>query len=74
VNLPETAHPRCIDCSLPVDTDSTLSLQEVLGFAKRRRSGGQNHVLFRTETGRWLCPRCVVARRHRIHPEQESLL
>jgi len=66
--------PRCVDCSLPVDIEHGLSLQEVLGFAKRRAGGGQNHVLFRQETGRWLCPGCAQARKSKIHPDQGSLL
>jgi hypothetical protein len=50
--IPLSAYPDCVDCGLPVDVSSTLSLSEVLGFKKHRSQGGQNHVHYPKETGR----------------------
>jgi hypothetical protein len=57
--IPATALPRCLENGEVVDPDSPLVLREVVGFARLRAQGGQNHVLFRRETGRFLCPRCA---------------
>ena len=76
--IPLSAYPSCVDCTLPVDVASTLSLREVIGFAKPRDQGGQNHVLYRRETGRWLCANCAARRKSTRKagtvPAQESLL
>ena len=77
-DVPLSAYPPCIDCGQPVDVTSPLALPEVVGFAPRRSQGGQNHVLYREETGRWLCPNCGNRRKSTKKagtvPAQESLL
>ena len=76
--IPTTAFPPCLDCGQPVDPSDRLALREVLGFARAREQGGQNHVRFRAETGRMLCGRCAVrweqAARAKTSPAQETLL
>lgn len=47
-------------------------LREVTGWSRPREQGGQNHVLFRVETGRFMCGVC--AKRKEVSGGQESLL
>jgi hypothetical protein len=72
--LPRSAYPPCLDCGQPVDPEHPLSLREVVGFARRREQGGQNHVLHRSETGRWLCVHCSRRRARGIPIEQGTLV
>jgi hypothetical protein len=63
---------RCSDCGRDVDPTDIRTLHEIRGFAKHRAGGGQNHVLFREETGRYLCELCAT--RKKYVPEQGTLL
>lgn len=77
-DVPSSAYPHCVDCGHPVDVSSTLSLSEVTGFKRHRSQGGQNHVVYPVETGRWMCAGCDVRRKSTKKagtvPAQESLL
>jgi len=64
---------RCVDCGESVNPRDAGTLVEVRGFAKHREGGGQNHVLFREETGRFLCSTCAVRRKYGGSAKQESL-
>ena len=77
-DIPRSAFAPCIDCGSPVDRTNRLAMREVIGFAQARTGGGQNHVQFRRETGRWLCPNCATIRtstkKAGTMAEQETLL
>jgi hypothetical protein len=66
---------RCLnpECNRPIDPTDMGTLHEVTGFSQPRKRGGQNHVLFRRTTGRYLCSECAIRRRHG-HEGQGSLL
>lgn len=64
---------KCLNCPNRVDPTSREVMHEVIGFTQPRKQGGANHVAFRKETGRYLCPECVVRWRHG-HEGQGSLL
>jgi hypothetical protein len=72
--IPQSALPRCIECKEMVDPDHPLVLREVTGFFRKRMKGGQNHVIFRTETGRFLCGGCARAKKRTGIPGQGELL
>jgi hypothetical protein len=56
--IPASALPRCIGCNAPLDPDLPIVLREVTGWCRPRSAGGQNHVIARVETGRYLCGAC----------------
>jgi hypothetical protein len=69
------ARPSCVGCTRPVDLDHPAVLREVVGFHKDRGdAGGQNHVRFRRETGRFLCGDCATRWKYGGNLEQGTLL
>ena len=49
---------RCEGCKTKVEPNDANMLVEVIGWAKHRSQGGQNHVIDRAETGRVMCSEC----------------
>lgn len=69
-----SAWPRCVNCGHPIEPSDTNKLVEVIGWAKLRDAGGQNHVIDRRETGRVMCGECAIRLRSGLPVEQESLI
>jgi hypothetical protein len=69
-----TTLPLCVDCDKPVDPlHDENCLNEVRGWERKRLQGGQNHVRFREETGRFMCGSCATKRTYAGHPSQGVL-
>ena len=58
--IPKSALPQCVICKSRIPLDDREMLEEVTGFSKRRKGGGQNHVKHRRTTGRFMCGPCDV--------------
>lgn len=50
----------CVSCTQQVNPTDRRVLREVIGWDRPRASGGQNHLRWRRETGRLLCPDCAT--------------
>lgn len=62
MNLPESALPVCAYCAKKINPDGptgNLMARQIIGYSIPRTRGGQNHVVGRLETGRYLCPDCT---------------
>ena len=55
---------HCARCDRDVDVRDPELLYEVTGWERLRAEGGQNHVRFRTRTGRLLCGSCATDMRY----------
>jgi len=65
---------ECAECGgtiRPVDKEVLI---EIRGWHRQRTQGGQNHVLDRVETGRFMCGPCAIRLRAGLSPQQEALL
>jgi hypothetical protein len=56
-----------------VNPDREDVAREVVGYHRPREQGGQNHVLFRRETGRFMCATCVARKQATGRAGQEAL-
>lgn len=63
----------CIECDRPV-TPKENPWAEVIGFERKRESGGTNHVALRKRTGRIVCPECMVKMLAGMASGQQSLV
>jgi len=61
-------------CGQQVDPNALDTLEEVIGYSKRRTQGGQNHVMFRRPTGRLLRGECATKLKYGGSSDQGSLL
>lgn len=64
---------KCAACGERVDPNASQTLREVIGWDRPRGQGGQNHVLFREETGRLMCGSCAVLKQRPGGASQEQL-
>jgi len=55
---------KCFNCPRDVDPNDSRTLFEVTGWERKREQGGQNHVRFRKQTGRLMCPVCETSFRY----------
>lgn len=53
----------CCECGDALSARDPNVLWEVVGWERKRKQGGQNHVRFRAETGRVMCGRCALLMR-----------
>jgi len=66
--------PLCVYCKEPVDIRAADVLEGVVGFRKKRKAGGQNHLRLGQPNGQWMHGGCEPRAKHGIHASQESLL
>lgn len=65
---------KCVECDEEISVRDTNLLTEVRGWSRRRADGGQNHVISRVETGRYMCGACATRLRAGLIDGQEPLL
>ena len=62
----------CCECGAEMVTTRGAAF-EIKGWERERKQGGTNHVLWREQTGRVMCPACVMKKTYGITSDQMTL-
>lgn len=63
----------CCRCGKEIE-EPEKAWQQVIGWERRRRKGGTNHVALREPQQKWTCVECMIRLQQGFSAQQESLL
>lgn len=64
---------RCAVCDKTLTSTKEIGAYGVKGWEKKRKEGGTNHLLFREQTGEFMCSTCLVKKTYLVSPDQLTL-